>query len=435
MTQVLAEAGLTHYQALLWSGQKLHPETPLHNVPGYEIVSPTLHREHLRCAWAALVRRSDALRTVIVEQHGVPRQRVLAQVSWTLNCFDLSDRPDPEAALRAWAIERGQMLFDLERRLFDVALVMLAPDRCAIYLNLHHLVCDAWSNALILRRLGEYYALSVAGRLPEMPEPLPRFLDYVEQEAAREESLGSSRAAAYWQQAARRRGEPLAFYGRRCDVRGTRVHRLVHVIDVARSAGLSALAQRLGGTTGAAAAHNLFGALVLAFLRGATSSRVFTLGSPFHNRRGWEEVIGLLMQILPVTVEVEARDTVLALVGRMATAQLRALRHRAWAVGNPLVRRFYDVEYNYIPSTVPGLRSDPSELMWLHSGHSTNPLAIQVYLDRRDQYCCAFDFHDDVFDVAGRRHALSEFATLVNDVLEDPDRPLEKLLDGAKEAT
>jgi hypothetical protein len=422
-----AGAGLTRYQLLIWSGQELHPDTPLFSNAAYEIVEQAVDREHLARAWGVLLRQADALRTVIVQERGLPRQHVLDDLPWRVNWFDLSAHADPEAALGAWAEERSQALFDLGRRLFDLALVSLGSGRCAIYLNVHHVVCDAWANAVIVRRLAEYYALSLQGRLAEALVPLPQFGRYLEFEAAQVRSARAARAAAHWRRDAGPAAEPLAFYGRPCRVRGTRVSRSTLVLGEQRSQRLRAVALPLGRRGGAdAALHAFFGAVVLLFLRCATGSTWITLGSPFHNRRGWEDVIGLLMQIVPLTVEVRAEDSPARLMDRLTSAHLRALRHRDWAVGNPDTQRLYDVEYNYIPSVVPRFLGQRSRRVWLHPGHSKNPLAIQLYDDGDERYLCAFDFHHDVFDSICRERVLADFAAVLDAALEAPDRPLDE---------
>lgn len=409
---------LTRYQSLFWCGQKLYPDVPLFSDAAYEIVPQVVDIDHLRCAWAALVRHSDALRTIIVDHHGEPRQIVLPELPAELNAFDFSMLADPDTAMASWAQERCQALFDFERQLFDVALIKLSCERFALYLNVHHIITDAWSNALIVRQLREYYAMSVAGELNEPLPPLPAFADYVEYESKRILSRRSADAAAYWGTIASR--PALTFYGREAKIKTTqavRISRKIEGIWPHRVRTLQTSRRSLGRHL---APHSIFGTVVLCFLHGITNARSITVGSPFHNRNGWENVIGLLMQIVPITIDIEPHDDVAILCGRLANAHLRALRYRDWPIGNPLTHRYYDVEFNYIPSVVPSFAGiKGTRRVWLHSGHSTTPLSIQIYKND-DGFTVELDMHGEIFDDDLRWRTIADFEHVLHTVLTQP---------------
>jgi hypothetical protein len=411
------KTNLSKGQQVIWAGQRLYPESPLFNAAGYEVISRSLDVDHLRRAWATLVRNSDALRTVFVERQGVPLWQVLPDVPWSLPVFDLSDEADPDAAVAVWAQERCQMSLDLESCLFDVALVRLAPQRCSIYINVHHIVCDQWSNAVICRQLGRYYDLSVSNQLHEA-KPLPSFSKFLESKPA--QMAASSRASSDSRDAA----PPLSFYGRSSEIKTTKVVRTPYVIEARRLQRLRESMQR-----SPAADKNLLGALVMALLYRITGSCTLTFGAPFHNRAGWEDTIGLLMSILPVTIRITEDDTLSSLESNIGAARLRAMRYRDWPAGNPTLHRNYDVEYNYMSHVVPGMLSGSSvRQVWLHPGHGLDPLAIQMFRQEGnpDQHC-VFDFHADIFDESCRRQVLADFGDLIDSVISQPNATLSRL--------
>jgi nonribosomal peptide synthetase DhbF len=413
------KTNLSKGQQVIWAGQRLYPDSPLFNAAGYEIISRSLDLDHLKRAWAALVRNSDALRTVFVERQGVPLWQVLSDVPWSLPVFDLSGESDPDAAIAVWAQERCQMALNLGSCLFDIALVRLAPQRCALYTNVHHIVCDQWSNAVICRQLGRYYELSLCNRLHEA-EPLPPFSKFLESEPSQEAASNSASSTDTTDAAT-----PLAFYGRSSEIKTTTVVRAPYVLEAHQLQRLRKSMQR-----GPAADKNLLGALVVAFLHRITGSSTLTFGAPFHNRAGWENTIGLLMSILPVTIRIAKDDTISSLERSIATARLRAMRYRDWPAGNPRLRRNYDVEYNYMSHVVPGMLPGSSvRQMWVHPGHGLDPLAIQMFRREGDpDQHCVFDFHADIFDEGCRRQALGDFEDLIDSVIHRPDVTLSELI-------
>jgi surfactin family lipopeptide synthetase A/lichenysin synthetase A len=58
--------------------------------------------EKFQAAFQALVNRSDALRTVIELIDGVPRQRVVPRLPYSMEFIDLSTTPDAERVYRNW---------------------------------------------------------------------------------------------------------------------------------------------------------------------------------------------------------------------------------------------------------------------------------------------------------------------------------------------
>jgi hypothetical protein len=419
------KTNLSDGQQVIWAGQRLYPESPLFNAAAYDVLSCALEPEHLSRAWATLVRNSDALRTIFTESQGVPRWRVVANVPWSLHVFDLSGEADPDASLAVWAQERCQMSLDLESCVFDISLVRMAPRRCAVYMNVHHIVCDQWSNAIICRLLGHYYQLSVSNRLNEATPGLP-FAKYLEGKSAQMTSWSSASLAG---NRTIESSAPLSFYGRPAKIRTTDVVRVPYVIQARR---LQRLSEALTGVP--ATKEGLLSALVVALLYRITGSSTVTFGAPYHNRAGWEETIGLFMSILPITVQIVADDTLSTLHRTIATARLRARlsasRGGEWPAGNPKLRRNYDVEFNYMANVVPGLLPGISvRQKWLHPGYGLDPLAIQMFRQEGDaDQHCVFDFHCDIFDENCRRQAIADFEDVMNALIEQPNATVSQLL-------
>jgi amino acid adenylation domain-containing protein/non-ribosomal peptide synthase protein (TIGR01720 family) len=419
-------SNLTRYQMLIWAGQMLHPDTAMYINAGYSIIPVHIDRAHYQKAIDALVEKSDALRTVFEERDGVPQQRVLASQPYEVEYLDFSREPDPHAALHDWAQARCRVPLDLHGRVFEVALIKLADDEYGEYLNVHHIVTDAQSVAYIIRLIAEYYGRSLRGEL-DRAAPLPQFQDYVAAERAYLKSPRAARAAGYWRQKLSEEIEPLNFYGAPVSKRSTRVERVSCDLGAERTRAIKAYA---AGADASAispdvALHNVFAALIYAFLHRISGSRRISLGDPFHNRRGKDETIGLLMQILPVRVTIEDGDTFTSLISKAAREHFKSLQYSTYPVGNPVQRQAYDVEYNYITATNPtSFEGAPVKDRWLHPGSANESLAIQIHQNAPETFTCEFDFHRDVFDEARRASAVRHFLAVVDAFLEDASRPV-----------
>ncbi len=64
-----------------------------------------------------------------------------------------------------------QRVFELDKLLTDAAVVRHGQDEMIVYLNMHHLVADAWSTNLILEELIQTFNVASNRVDPALDEP------------------------------------------------------------------------------------------------------------------------------------------------------------------------------------------------------------------------------------------------------------------------
>ncbi|MDR3203052.1 MAG: condensation domain-containing protein, partial [Bifidobacteriaceae bacterium] len=119
-------------------------------------------------ALAALVRRHDAMRTLILHEGlAEPRQVVLTARRPDFRAVEAAD----EAAVAELARQDRARGFDLQRDpLIRVTHAQLADGRTALVWTVHHIVADDWSAALAFRHFAAYYEAAAAGATREQLE-------------------------------------------------------------------------------------------------------------------------------------------------------------------------------------------------------------------------------------------------------------------------
>ncbi|MGH9361841.1 MAG: amino acid adenylation domain-containing protein, partial [Thermoanaerobaculia bacterium] len=419
-------SNLTRYQRLLWMSQKLDAGAPLLASAGTARLRTRIVPEVLAQAFQSVVDGSDALRTTIEEIDEIPFQRVGDRFHCALDFQDLSARSDPMAEARALAFERCRVPHQVARSLVDAALYKLGEDDFLWYMNLNHLIADAWAVTVVLRAVYRAYEALLAGQPP--PDlPLPPFADYVEQERELLASPGARRAEEHWREKLSRDVEQLSFYGAAPARRSGRVERLTFDLGVERSARLKLLAARepfyLMSTD--LSLFSMLGALVCAYLGRISGNRTLSLGVPFHNRptEAAKQTVGLLMQILPLRIALDAGETFASLAEKLALENLEGLQFRSFPVGNPLRNRAYDVEFNYMPMAFPLFAGVPIEFEWFHAGHGGDSLAVQIF-DLGGSLRMQLDFHCDVFGDRQRQLGAGHLLRVIDAFLEDPGRQI-----------
>jgi hypothetical protein len=238
---------------------------------------------------------------------------------------------------------------DLAERLFDTALIRLEVKKFVWYLNVHHIIIDGMSRAILFQRVAELYGQSLAGSLPEKIS-LPAFADFLTYEREYRQSQRYRVTASYWKQRLAEKTEALCFYGRRGAVRTRPLVRMSTQLGVARTGRIKRLAARpdIGGRSENAGLFNLMAAAVLAYVHRITGSRRPFLGTAIHNRpsNAFRDTIGFFMEVLPLRLDVDERDTFLSLVKKVRAEALETFPH-SYAIANAPQNKANDVLLNF----------------------------------------------------------------------------------------
>ena len=247
------ELPLSFAQERLWFLDQLEPGGSSYNIAQAVRLAGRLDVAALGRTLTEIVRRHEALRTTFSVTGGeTPVQRIAPAGVMALPLVDLGALPagrGQELARRLVA-EESRHPFDLVRGpLVRSALLRLAADEHVLSIDVHHIVSDGWSTAILLRELGLLYRAYVAGE----PSPLPELpLQYADFAAWQRQWLSGAVLAeqlGYWRE--RLAGAPgvleLPADRPRPAVQSLRGANRSFTLPAALSADLAALAQRRGG--------------------------------------------------------------------------------------------------------------------------------------------------------------------------------------------
>ncbi|MFI2762272.1 amino acid adenylation domain-containing protein [Streptomyces echinatus] len=421
------ETNLTDSQLALWFGKRTAGDVRLYyeNVTALYTITASLDHDRFQRAFQKLVDHSDALRSTFHEVDGIPVRRVAESVPAPVPLVDLSGEPDPPEAALHWARRRSGPGLDAGREVFDTALLRLGDSTFAWYLNVDHLVCDAWSMSLFLRTLSEYYDLDRRGSLADAV-PLPPFQAYVDHERSPSGSGRRARAERHWRATLAEPVERLAFYGREDDVAGTtRTARLSLDLGPERSARLAGFAREEGHASPAVA----FATALFAYLHRVGGGELLRVGTPFANRPAeFRGTAGLFMNVLPLQLRVTG-DTPLRLLARETQRSfLEAARHQDHVPRHRAGARLYDVYLNYQNAVFEGFGGTVGFDL-LDTGHSPDRLTLQVRELRRGpaappRFVLDFDFNTACFDETHRERTTGHYLALLDALLARPDQPV-----------
>lgn len=171
----------THQQKRLWLLGQFEDKRKAYNMPAAFLLRGSIDKSALAAAFMDLVNRHESLRTTF-EMSGDELWQKIHQaenLQVELEIADVSTADDAKKATEEIIAQEAGKEFDLAKGpLFRMKLIQQDGDTHCVFINIHHIIADAWSLHIMARDMLSYY-LHRIGHLPENPAPLRiQYKDY-----------------------------------------------------------------------------------------------------------------------------------------------------------------------------------------------------------------------------------------------------------------
>ncbi|MGW1684359.1 amino acid adenylation domain-containing protein [Streptomyces albidoflavus] len=305
---------LTPAQRRIWFLEQLHPGTAMYHEPKAILLDGPLDTAALRRALQRVAERHPALRTVFLDDDGVPYQEIRDQVRLDCPVEECAGATVEEALGSALATEGRRLLGLREGPLVTARLLRPAGERHLLFLLAHHIVFDSASTAVLVRDLAACYRAE-RGAAPAPPPPPPV-----------EPGPPSDQAAslAFWRRELAGAPELALPVDRpRPPVRSGEGASLTHELDAELTGALKAFAARTRVT--------LFMALtgaVAAVLGRLSGQEDVVLGTVLSARpAGADHHVGLFLDTVPLRLDLAGDPDFPTLLHRVRAATAAAFEH------------------------------------------------------------------------------------------------------------
>ncbi|HKP74666.1 MAG TPA: condensation domain-containing protein, partial [Longimicrobiaceae bacterium] len=430
---------LSYPQEGVWFFQKLKPDMRSYNFQAAVRITGPVDVEALERTLAEVVRRHEIFRTTFPSIDGAPAQVVHDPWPVQLPIADLRDLPEGERQARLDALVTAEFRkpFDLERlplvrwtlfRLGDQEHVFLAVEQ--------HLVHDGWSFGVFLRELTAMYPVFARGETPELPEPAVQFGDFAAWQREWVKSPEAREHLEWWKRrlagappvlelpADRPRPAEMSFRGG--------AHR------VRLPASLFAAADAFSRQQGVTLFMTLFAAFQ-ALLHRYTGETDFCVGSGVAGRRlrEAEDLIGMVVNTIPIRADVSADPSFEELVERVRAAAVETYRHQdvpfaeiVAAVDperSPGHLPVFQVAFNFHHAPYPELVLGDARLEVEEGlGNESAKFDLNVVVIPRahqhagDEVVMIWEFAEDLFDAATIGRMIGHYQALLAGALAGP---------------
>jgi amino acid adenylation domain-containing protein/non-ribosomal peptide synthase protein (TIGR01720 family) len=312
----------------IWFAQQLGPPSRVHNLAQYTVIEGPLDVTVFGAAVDLVLAETETVRACFGEEDGRIRQYVAPVTAPGLEFRDLSGgaASDPEADAVAWMRADMWQPVDLTRApLYRTVLVRVAPDRHLWYKRVHHIIMDALSAPLFIKRTAQVYNGLLAGREPR-PIPPVSPLMLAEDDARYRYSAQFADDRAFWRDRLAGLPEPVSLAHQTVAAEAP-VRRSSATLSGGISDAVRQTAAGLGATW-----PTLMIAATAAYLHRLTGRTDVVLEMPVAGRTStlhWQTPT-MLSNVLPLRVRVHGHDSFADVVGAVSDEIGQILPHQRY---------------------------------------------------------------------------------------------------------
>jgi amino acid adenylation domain-containing protein len=278
-------------------------------------IGDQINRDALNNALSQIVRRHEALRTVILQEDGMPYQKIISPEQWEMNYLpDAVSRN--ESHWHEWLEAEITRPFKLaEDYMLRAHLVESATAGYVLVIVMHHIVSDGWSMNILIDELMTLYSADNSGRPVTLPALPFQYADYAIWQRKRYTEEALKNKLDWWERELKD-SSPFEFptdFSRSLSKTEEGKSVTFH-IESAITEKLSSIANEEGAT--------LYMVLFAAFnvlLYRYTQQEDISIGTSFAGRTqtGVEKLIGCFVNTLVLRTQIEAKESFLELLRRM----------------------------------------------------------------------------------------------------------------------
>ncbi len=432
---------LSFAQQRLWFIQQFQPGNAAYNIPSGVRLRGPLDAGFFGQSLVETVRRHETMRTTYVLRGALPVQIISPEARAVMSRVDLSALPRTRVEPEAQRVVDGaaRYPFEMARSSPWRALLLRLDAEEHVFLAVkHHILSDTWTTGVFFREMVGHYRALVDGVPARLPELKVQYADYAlwQRRELGEGGLLETQLT-YWTR--KFEGAPpllsLPLDRPRPPVPSFRGGRVIIVLPNQLTDRLKALSGRQEAT--------LFMTLMTAYqslLHRYTGEEDLLVGTPMANRDRveLENLIGLFVNTLVLRTNFSGRPTFRQLLDQVRRTTLEGLSHHDVPFErvveelnlerdtsrNPL----FQVLFAFQNVPIPALVAEGLTLERYEFQESTARLDLELDLQEMPYgFVGWLGYNSDLFEATTVQRMASSFRTLLDGIVEEPDRPVPAL--------
>ncbi len=400
---------LTDSQRRLWLFEQLNTQNGVFNMPFATRLEGNLDVKKLKSAIEQLIARHEVLRTRFFSNQGEAVQQVeeVFEIDSFFHLLDITNASNPKMQVDTIIKQELNHVFDLER-LPNIyfKLIKVTAFEFVLFINLHHIIGDAWSMQLIFEEIITFYN-SDSDKLSEL-EIQNKDIAYWQEQEWNSDSFTQQKH--YWKEKLsdiQVVEMPTSF--RRPAMKTYAGNRIAFALDNSQIKQIQSIANENGLSM-----FMLFTTIVNVVLHKYTNQEDIIVGTTILNRDNPQlaNQVGFYINQLPIRTQFSRKDTVQQLAFKVKESILEGFQHKDLSFDrlSELTNQVYDenkssifdiwVEYN--ESEGSGVSSKSFENLTiqpieLHNTITKNDLSFRL-IENNTELTFLLEYNTDIFE-------------------------------------
>ncbi len=424
---------LTHPQKAIWYTEKLYPGTSIRNVAGTVKIKGEIDYSLLEKALNLFVEKNDAMRFRLVEEDGEPKQYISKYEYHKFDFIDFSGKEMQE--LYKWDEHLTHIPFNLtDSDLFYFAIIKISENEGGFYGKLHHLISDAWTMALLVNQVIEYYIQLKSGR-DIIPGNKPSYVDFIFAEEEYKKSERFQKDREYWHNKLEAYTDLTTLKANAPKAMSKKARRKTLLVPKKLTARMQQYCAE-----NKTSVYTLFLAALSMYINRTLSNEHIILGTTTLNRSNAKEkeTTGMFSNIVSIQIDINQNMDFKTLTSLVLKETLSLLRHQKYPYDvllkevrekHKAVYDLFDIVLNYQNSRFNKDKyCEEYVARWHFNGYQTNSLIIHIN-DREDEgrLIINYDYLTGLFNAKELEFIHQHIINLLWHALDNPAKKISGL--------
>lgn len=420
--------GLTNPQKSIWVTEKFYNNCSINNICGTAIIKEKVDFEKLSEAIKIVCKKYDNFMLEIKIVDGNIKQMLSKKQEIEPEFINIESQEELEK-------EREKIVrttFNLENsKLFKFYIFKFKNGEGAFMLNIHHLISDAWTLALICNEIIKTYSNLKQHKKIET-EPIYSYIDYINSEIEYQKSERFEKDKLYWEEKFKTIPEVASIPGsikKDMDSNNPNGARKQYALEKSYVAKIKEYCKE-----NKISLYNFFMAIYAIYIGEISNLNEFVIGTPILNRTNFKEknTPGMFINTAPFKINLDEDLKFKEFVKNIAIDSIRMLKHQKYSYQlllenlrqkNNNIPNLYNILLSYqITNAMQTEENINYKTEWTFNGYCADDIDIHIYdINDTGNLNIAYDYKTSIYADLDIENVHKRILNIIEQILKKED--------------
>ena len=425
---------LTNAQKSIWVTEQYYKGSSINNICGTAVIQEKVDFEKLKESIQIVCKKHDNFWLEFKLNEGNAEQVLSEKKEIQIDTINIAGKNQLE-------LERNKIVktrFQLENsKLFKFYIFKFIDGKGAFMLNIHHLISDAWTLALICNDIIKTYSELIQNKEVEK-KAIYSYIDYIKSEQQYQESEKYNKDKQYWLERFKTIPEVATIPGNiKGDIDETNPagERKQYKISKENVAEIKNYCKE-----NKISLYNFFMAIYAIYIGEVSNLDEFTIGTPILNRINYKEknAAGMFINMAPFKININEDIEFKQFIKNIARDSMDMLKHQKYSYQclleelrkeNKSIPNLYNILLSYqITNAKQNEGNIEYETEWTFNGYCADNIDIQIYdLNDTGNLNIAYDYKTSIYKVEDIENIHKRILNIIKQVVSKEEIKLSEI--------